>query len=83
MSSTPDAVTATVTDFLAQVSKLPDDFHADLPLYADGAGLDSLETAELSATLEDLYGSDPYSAGLMPQTLGEILTFYAQEPADA
>lgn len=77
MSTSPEAVTKTVTDFLEQAGKLPEDFGGDTLLYADGAGLDSLETAELSATLEDEHGSDPYSAGDMPQTLNEILAFYA------
>jgi acyl carrier protein len=38
--------------------------------------LDSLETAELSATLEDELGSDPFSQGDMPRTVGEVLDFY-------
>ena len=71
------AVEDTVRQFLTRLKKLPEDFGTDTPLYAEGVGLDSLETAELSATLEDTYGTDPYSAGSMPQTLGEILGFYA------
>jgi acyl carrier protein len=50
----------------------------DVPIFGEGLGLDSLETAELSATLEDEVGSDPFSAGLMPETIGEILDFYGQ-----
>lgn len=38
--------------------------------------LDSLELAELSVTLEDEFGIDPYSAGLMPRTVGEVIAFY-------
>jgi acyl carrier protein len=38
--------------------------------------LDSLELAELSAALEDDLGSDPYSMGLTPETVGEIIAFY-------
>lgn len=45
-------------------------------LYADGLGLDSLETAELSALLEDEIGVDPFTEGLLPQTVGELLDFY-------
>ena len=33
--------------------------------------------AELSALLEDEHGRDPFSAGEMPQTVGEIEAFYA------
>lgn len=39
--------------------------------------LDSLETAELSAILEDAMGLDPFSVGMLPRTIGEILAFYA------
>ncbi len=77
MTTDSAAVEKTVTDFLAELGKLPEDFSGTTPLYADGAGLDSLETAELSAILEDTYGSDPYSAGELPQTLDELLGFYA------
>jgi acyl carrier protein len=52
---------------------------ASTPLYGDenALNLDSLQTAELSAILEDELGSDPFSAGLNVQTVGEILDFYA------
>lgn len=40
-------------------------------------GLDSLEVAELSAILEDDLGSDPYSEGVVPRTVGELVSFYA------
>lgn len=53
------------------------DFDRDTSLFADGIGLDSLSTAELSAMLEDDFGTDPFSAGQMPRTIGEILDFYA------
>jgi acyl carrier protein len=39
-------------------------------------GLDSLELAEISAVLEDELGSDPYSAGIVPETVGELVDFY-------
>jgi acyl carrier protein len=47
----------------------------DADLYDDLA-LDSLEVAELSAVLEDDLGSDPYSEGATPRTIGEIVEFY-------
>jgi acyl carrier protein len=81
MSTSPADIEKTVTEFLRRVDKLSPDFSTDTPLYADGVGLDSLETAELSAMLEDEHGSDPYSAGVMPQTLAELLGFYAAAPA--
>jgi acyl carrier protein len=39
-------------------------------------GLDSLELAELSAVLEDELGSDPYSDGLVPQTVSDVVAYY-------
>lgn len=47
----------------------------------DGLGLDSLETAELSAILEDELGTDPFAAGDLPETVGDIIAFY--EPSEA
>lgn len=39
-------------------------------------GVDSLEIAELSMVLEDELGSDPFSEGLAPRTVQEIIAFY-------
>lgn len=47
----------------------------DAGLY-DDLMLDSLDAAELSATLEDDLGYDPYSEGLVPRTVGEVIEFY-------
>jgi acyl carrier protein len=41
-----------------------------------GLGFESLDVAELSAILEDDLGRDPYSAGVLPQTVGEIFEWY-------
>ncbi len=46
-------------------------------LYDDGLGLDSLCVAELSATLEKKYGKDPYTSGVLPQTILDIVDFYS------
>ena len=43
--------------------------------------LDSLELAELSAMLEDELGEDPYTAGLVPRTVGEVVEFYSASAA--
>jgi acyl carrier protein len=40
-------------------------------------GLDSLELAELSAVLEDELGHDPYSEGIVPETVAELVSYYA------
>jgi acyl carrier protein len=47
----------------------------DSDLY-DDLSLDSLEVAELSAVLEDDLGTDPYSQGVTPRTVGEVIDFY-------
>jgi acyl carrier protein len=39
-------------------------------------GLDSLELAELSAVLEDEVGYDPFSEGIVPDTVGELVAYY-------
>ncbi len=49
-------------------------------LYADGIGFDSLATAELSAMLEDEFGTDPFLEADLPQTVGDILDFYGRAP---
>lgn len=47
------------------------------PLFGeDGLALDSLETAELSAMLEDEFGKDPFSEGQMPDTVTDLLAYY-------
>jgi len=51
------------------------DVSLDSELY-DDLQLDSLEVAELSATLEDDLGRDPYSEGLVPRTVAEVVDFY-------
>ncbi|MEJ7635430.1 hypothetical protein [Aeromicrobium sp.] len=82
MNTSPAEIEQTVVAFLTRVKKYPADFHAGMSLAADGVGLDSLETAELSATLEDAHGIDPYSTGIMPQTLTEIQAFYDTVPTE-
>lgn len=68
--------------FLKRVDK-DVEFDRSTPLYADGIGLDSLETAELSAVLEDDFGHDPFSSETMPQTVGDILDFFDTAVAEA
>jgi acyl carrier protein len=51
------------------------DVSLDSDLY-DDLMLDSLETAELSAALEDDLGSDPYSEKLTPRTVADVVEFY-------
>jgi acyl carrier protein len=82
MSTDTTRVQTVITEFLKVANKdVPDELTDDLGLYAEGLGLDSLEAAELSALLEDEFGSDPFSAALqagddLPETVGEIAAFY-------
>lgn len=43
---------------------------------AEELGLDSLELSELSAALEDDLGRDPYTEGLVPETVGDLVNYY-------
>jgi len=69
----------TLRAFLERVDKSVE-FGRHTTLYADGIGLDSLETAELSAMLEDEFGTDPFLEADLPQTVGDILDFYGRAP---
>jgi acyl carrier protein len=82
MSADTAQVQKVIVRFLEVANKsVPDELTDDVALYAEGLGLDSLEAAELSAQLEDEFGSDPFSAALqagddLPETVGDILAFY-------
>jgi len=80
-SGTMDEVQAkviTVISSLLERSNKPGvDVTLESQIHGEDLDLDSLESAELSAVLEDEFGSDPFSAGLMPETIAEIVEFYA------
>jgi acyl carrier protein len=52
-----------VAEFLRRAKNGQDRWKAETGLWGDGLGIDSLEAAELSAMLEDEFGSDPCWAG--------------------
>lgn len=83
MSTSQTDVEAAIHAFLGRANKAVDALSPELALYADGIGLDSLETAELSAVLEDEFGTDPFQSEPMPQTVGDILAFYGAVAAEA
>jgi acyl carrier protein len=84
LRKSPADIQQTVVGFLTRTKKIrEDDFDANTSLYADGVGLDSLETAELSAVLEDEIGSDPFSSGVMPETMGDIIAFYDSDSTES
>jgi acyl carrier protein len=78
MESRRSLAETAIRSFLKGANKDPD-VDVDTPLFAEGLRLDSLETAELSAVLEDALGQDPFSDGDMPQTVAEVLDFYGAD----
>lgn len=46
-------------------------------LYDGGYGLDSLDTATLSAMLGERFEDDPYTSGTFPRNIAEIVAYYA------
>jgi acyl carrier protein len=74
----PDNVRAVITDFLARIEKNVEPWTDETSLWGGGLGLDSLEAAELSAMLEDTFGSDPFSTeGDLPERVGDVVAYYA------
>jgi len=74
---TADRALAAIGEFLQRANKPHNELTDDLSLYGGGLELDSLETAELSAFLEDTLGSDPFTTvDELPETVGEVLAFY-------
>ena len=77
MDEVQGKVITVISSLLERAEKPATDITLDSQIHGEGLGLDSLESAELSALLEDEFGSDPFSAGLMPETVGQIVDFYA------
>ncbi len=82
MSTSQTKAEQVVREFVARVKPDAGEVQLSTPLFADGVGLDSLESAELSALLEDELGTDPFTADVMPETVGDVVSFYAV-PAEA
>jgi acyl carrier protein len=76
VSADASKVLTIIRELLERLEKSHGELTEATPLYADGLGLDSVEAAELSAILEDEFGTDPYSEGDVPETVGDILAFY-------
>jgi acyl carrier protein len=79
MPAKRNQVEGTVRSFLTRTKKRNKTVRLDTSLYSEGLGLDSLETAELSAVLEDELGSDPFSNGDLPETVGDLVEFYEKQ----
>ena len=83
MATDQDKARAIIGDFLQRIDKGVDGWSDETALWGEGLGLDSLEAAELSALLEDDFGSDPFSAGGdLPETVGDVLAFYVGVPSE-
>lgn len=83
MSTNPSTTRAVIERFLQRADKSDEGLTDDTGLWGDGLGLDSLEAAELSAMLEDEFGSDPFSAGCeLPEKVRDILAFYEAVPSE-
>jgi acyl carrier protein len=78
MTDLQGSILALIQSLLERSGKSDVTVAMDTPIHGDGLGLDSLETAELSAILEDEFGTDPFGAGLMPETVAEIVDFYTE-----
>ena len=74
MTTDQDKARAVISEFLQRPTRAPRDGRTRPGLWGDGLGLDSLEAAELSAMLEDEFGSDPFSAGGdLPERVGDVV----------
>lgn len=77
MNQAHAVVVKILESLLAAANKTDVEVALDAQIHGEGGlELDSLQTAELSAALEDELGTDPFSAGQMPETVGEIVAFY-------
>ena len=68
-------INQTIARLLEQRGAVGIEINRGSALTAD-LGLDSLELAELSAVLEDEIGHDPFSEGIVPETVGELVDYY-------
>lgn len=83
--SAPDAemtIISLIQSFLRRRSEEHIVVGPESNLYED-LMFDSLEIAELSTSLEDHLGSDPYSIGIAPLTVGELAAFYEGPAGDS
>ena len=78
MTDVQSSIMAMIRSLLERTDKGDVPVTMETLIHGDGLGLDSLETAELSAILEDEFGTDPFGAGQMPETVAEIVSFYTE-----
>jgi acyl carrier protein len=75
MAEVPQTINESIEKLIARRGASGLEVTATARLVED-LGFDSLELAELSAELEDRLGRDPFSEGLLPETVGEVAAFY-------
>lgn len=51
------------------------------PLYENGLGLDSMDTATFAAMLSESFGDDPYLSETIPQTVSQVVEYYTRNGA--
>lgn len=73
--SAENIIRATITTLLEQRGAGGIEVNSESTLTGD-LGLDSLELAELSAVLEDEIGYDPFSEGIVPETVAQLIEYY-------
>lgn len=78
-SGAEDVILSTITELLQRRGGNGGEVRPESSLLAD-LGMDSLEVAELSTALADTLGRDPFSEGILPDTVGELIGFYATGP---
>ncbi len=71
------AVDAVFTNLMNERGTPLTDVDPECGLYDGGYGLDSMDTATLSAILSERFEDDPYSSGVFPRNIAEIVAFYA------
>ena len=76
MTDPQQLILSTLSMLLARREEAAPEVRPDSRLFED-LDLDSLEAAELSTILEDELGRDPYSEGLVPETVDDIVAYYA------
>jgi acyl carrier protein len=64
-----------ILEILAKKGTLREALSVENDLQSD-LGMDSLDLAELSVMLEREFGKDPYSKGIFPRNLGQLLDYY-------
>ena len=69
-------VVSALKEVLAQKQESKKFKNSENLAFSKDLGFNSLDLAQFSALLEDIFGIDPYSEGEIPQTLKEVIDFY-------